>query len=108
MNQKQLLKKYRIEGYYNLEFRGVTNADEPLLQALHALFRRMEDAADWRDIRSFDQEVGALIPEHGYLFGGGAHHLFIHAADEWGQLKRPSFKIKISHDVQGFYKHVAA
>lgn len=96
MNKEKMKKAYSLDGFYSLDFRGITAATLPILQAVHSIFYRAE-AGDWRDIRSFDKEVEALLPP-GFASGGGAHHI-------WIQEETPgSFKIKIAHDPNLYYK----
>jgi hypothetical protein len=103
---KKNLKKYAFTGaYYSLEFKGVSSAAEiALLEAVHAVFSAAEIGGDWRDIRSFDLLVKALLPP-GYISGGGAHHVWIHREEDEGKRPgEPSFGIWAMQDYQLYYK----
>ena len=106
MNKKQLQKLAFQGHYYSLEFKGVTKSEHELLKAVHAIFSKADDDGDWRDIRSFDGQIKALLAE-GYVSGGGAHHVWIHRADDLGKPPGvPEFGIWVHQDSGLYYKYV--
>lgn len=106
--KKRSLKNFQLKGaYYSLEFKGISNRqDFALLESVHRLFTAADLDGDHRDIRSFDAQVEALLPE-GYISGGGAHHLWIHRASDAGKRPgAPEFGIWAFQNVDLFYKYV--
>lgn len=106
MNKKQLQRLAFTGHYYSLEFKGITKPDRPLLQAIHAIFHKADEEGQWQDVRSFDTQIKALLPP-GYISGGGAHHIWIHRADDLGQPPgEPEFGIWVHQDYQLYYKYI--
>lgn len=107
MNKKQLQKLAFKGHYYSLEFKGVTKSELALLKAIHAIFSKADDEGDWQDIRSFDGRIKALLPD-GYISGGGAHHVWVHKAEDLGMPPGAAgFGIWVHQDYQLYYQYIA-